>query len=67
MNHKKQKTVIDDVREYMGKTGMIELAGMTFEVSVTGYKKAYGYDILQISPKRGEGTKFIRAEKLILA
>lgn len=55
------------IREYIGKTGRVELEGMVFEVVLSDYKSAYGRDLVQIKPKRGAGFNWIRADRLTVA
>lgn len=54
------------ILKYVGQVGVMELEGMTFEVGIKAHKSAYGHDHLLVSPKRGEGEKWVRGTRLSL-
>jgi hypothetical protein len=59
------QTVLETLKGYVGKTGQLELEGMTFEVMVYDAKRVYGHDHVLVSPRQGEGTKWVRAARLL--
>lgn len=63
----KKSSISHQIREYVGKTGLMELEGMTFEVAITDHSSAYGHDLFTVKPKRGEGEKVVRASRLMFA
>lgn len=50
--------VVQNVRQFVGKTGTVELGGLEFEVIIKDYKRSWGRERFLIAPKSGEGMKW---------
>ena len=58
---------IKNFGQFVGKVARMEAEGMTFEVVLTEHSRAYGHHLFRVAPKRGEGSKVVRADRLTLA